>query len=455
MAVAGLFGDRDISFDLPEGDAVNFLHGPNGAGKSTVLRMLLNLLTRNFVALQRTPFVSFRVVLDSAAGPAAERPVAILVESVEVGLRVTIDRGPTGEGAAAARGNSGSWQVERFTDADRLDFERHVERHLPGVVYLPNGRYWDQTSARELTLAEVLALIAERAPADRPVRLGYPPELDLAMPDIDVEYIGADRLRNDLALSARDDGQSPGTGSVAALYRHQDALARRIQHAQAEYSLAAQQLDRSFPLRLVQQSDRSAPSVAEIQRVFEVAAVRRDALVAVGLVDPMASELPELRADQPEWIRVALAVYQEDLLAKLDSLAAFAERLTAFTDLVNAKFNRKTLEISRNHGFIVRDRAGRELDPSALSSGEQHQVLLLYRLLFRDRSGTLYLIDEPEISLHVAWQEAFVEDAMVVARLNEAQVLIATHSPVIIGEHFDLLVDVTGPESDVVEEESA
>ncbi|MFM2438083.1 MAG: hypothetical protein RLZ55_900, partial [Actinomycetota bacterium] len=91
--------------------------------------------------------------------------------------------------------------------------------------------------------------------------------------------------------------------------------------------------------------------------------------------------------------------------------------------------------------------AGYELAPTALSSGEQHQLLLLYRMIFRDSGRRLFLIDEPEISLHVGWQEEFVADLVEIAGVNDSQFLLATHSPLIIGERFDLLVDVTGAES--------
>jgi len=39
-----------------------------------------------------------------------------------------------------------------------------------------------------------------------------------------------------------------------------------------------------------------------------------------------------------------------------------------------------------------------------LSSGEQQEVVMLYELLFCVQPGTLVLIDEPELSLHVVWQ---------------------------------------------------
>ncbi len=43
--------------------------------------------------------------------------------------------------------------------------------------------------------------------------------------------------------------------------------------------------------------------------------------------------------------------------------------------------------------------------------------------------GDLVLIDEPEISLHIEWQMAFVDDIRAALRESSIDVLMATHSP--------------------------
>ena len=77
-----------------------------------------------------------------------------------------------------------------------------------------------------------------------------------------------------------------------------------------------------------------------------------------------------------------------------------------------------------------------------LSSGEQHEVVLLYELIFNAKPDTLVLIDEPEISLHVTWQKAFLDDLIQIIELQQIQVLIATHSPQIINNRWDLVYNL-------------
>jgi predicted ATPase len=52
------------------------------------------------------------------------------------------------------------------------------------------------------------------------------------------------------------------------------------------------------------------------------------------------------------------------------------------------------------------------------------------------------LIDEPEISLHVDWQLQFLEDIKNVISLSPFDVLLATHSPLIINRRWDLTVEL-------------
>jgi predicted ATP-dependent endonuclease of OLD family len=70
----------------------------------------------------------------------------------------------------------------------------------------------------------------------------------------------------------------------------------------------------------------------------------------------------------------------------------------------------------------------------ALSSGEQQIVILFTYLAFQ--RGKIFVIDEPEISLHPRWQEEFLDGVKDLMR-PDTQLIIATHSPAIVGKHVD------------------
>lgn len=71
---------------------------------------------------------------------------------------------------------------------------------------------------------------------------------------------------------------------------------------------------------------------------------------------------------------------------------------------------------------------------TSLSSGEKQIVALIGSLIFTPVANRqeILVIDEPELSLHLTWQEIFV-DAIIKAQPN-FQFVLATHSPTIISK---------------------
>ncbi|MBK9645152.1 MAG: AAA family ATPase, partial [Deltaproteobacteria bacterium] len=92
----------------------------------------------------------------------------------------------------------------------------------------------------------------------------------------------------------------------------------------------------------------------------------------------------------------------------------------------------------------ILDHDGSPLPLDKLSSGEQHQLVLLVDLLFHTAPGSLLLIDEPELSMHVVWQQQVLPDLLDIAKLSDFDVIVATHSPDIIGPYNHLEVALSG-----------
>jgi predicted ATP-binding protein involved in virulence len=106
----------------------------------------------------------------------------------------------------------------------------------------------------------------------------------------------------------------------------------------------------------------------------------------------------------------------------------------------NSKFRNKHIRLDREKGLIAEDDSGQKLPLCMLSSGEQHQLVMHYDLLFMIPPKTLVLIDEPELSLYVGWQKRFMFDLLEIVKLAGFDVLLATHSPYIVGGRSDLMV---------------
>lgn len=75
-------------------------------------------------------------------------------------------------------------------------------------------------------------------------------------------------------------------------------------------------------------------------------------------------------------------------------------------------------------------RGGDLLELENLSSGEINVLAVLFEIWFMAEPGATILIDEPEISLHIAWQQQMGEIiAEMVKKKIGVQVIVATHSP--------------------------
>lgn len=76
-----------------------------------------------------------------------------------------------------------------------------------------------------------------------------------------------------------------------------------------------------------------------------------------------------------------------------------------------------------------------------LSSGEQQVLLLLSKILASAGPGNVLLIDEPEISLHVRWQQLLPGCFSQIAKHLHTRFVIATHSPTLIANAQDDISD--------------
>jgi predicted ATP-binding protein involved in virulence len=112
-------------------------------------------------------------------------------------------------------------------------------------------------------------------------------------------------------------------------------------------------------------------------------------------------------------------------------------------NIINKFFSesKKELIIDSQGGLKIKFKNDNVVNIYELSSGEKQIVTMLGHLIFFvERSINepgIFIIDEPEVSLHLAWQEIFV-NAILEASPN-TQFILATHSPAIIGDTSDEL----------------
>ena len=178
-----------------------------------------------------------------------------------------------------------------------------------------------------------------------------------------------------------------------------------VRRTLTEYATLSQSLDRTFPARLVAEPTNPALSAEQLMQQLTEVEERRSRIVEAGLLgqEHEGLSVPIVRTVD-EATRNVLAVYVQDALNKLSVFDELYSRVNTFRRIANSRFLYKHVSVSTD-GLKVTNLDGSSLDLEMLSSGEQHELVLLYDLLFEVAPNSLIMIDEPELSLHVAWQE--------------------------------------------------
>ncbi len=112
-----------------------------------------------------------------------------------------------------------------------------------------------------------------------------------------------------------------------------------------------------------------------------------------------------------------------------------------FMDYMDELFADTGKKIVRTSNEILFDQFGSTLLPYSLSSGEKQLLVIMMTTLVQDMNPCVLLMDEPEISLHIEWQQQLIQR---VRSLNpNVQIIMTTHSPALIMDGWmDAVTDV-------------
>ncbi len=112
-----------------------------------------------------------------------------------------------------------------------------------------------------------------------------------------------------------------------------------------------------------------------------------------------------------------------------------------FQDMIDQLFSDTEKKIDRKNNEIQFHQNGEILTPYQLSSGEKQLLVILLTVLVENNEHYALLMDEPEISLHIEWQQQLIS---LIRKLNpNAQIILSTHSPALIMDGWmDVVTEV-------------
>ena len=447
VSVKGLFGRFNHDLLFSPADPITIMIGPNGFGKTMMLKILNALFNSTLQSLRRLPFEELEIFFDDSSTLKATRilgqPPASNINN-QPNLKIQyLSSKDTIESIT-----SEDMQI----DEDNLPFAVDAIEDIIPVLDQIGPSQWRNLSTRDiLDLNDVMAEFGDQLPspidASDPM-LGWLHKLRQAMP---VRFTGIERLTYSPRNESRRNWMRhsylrfPSQPQRRVRY-YSSNLANMVEQKLSEYGNLSQSLDRTFPVRLMEEPTAPALSADEVMLKLTEVEQKRSRIVEAGLLrqeDEGISGPVVQSVDESS--RSVLAVYVQDALRKLSIFDDLYARVNTFKRIANDRFLYKRVSVGFD-GLTVAALDGSELELEMLSSGEQHELVLLYDLLFGVAPNSLIMIDEPELSLHVAWQDELLSDLNEMAALSDYRILLATHSPQIIGDRWDLAVELKGPD---------
>ncbi len=135
-----------------------------------------------------------------------------------------------------------------------------------------------------------------------------------------------------------------------------------------------------------------------------------------------------------------LQPYIKSVEGRLEAVEPIYQLIDRFVTIVNSLLSDKTISFKLSQGFSIQNRLGVPLKPAQLSSGEQQLLLLFCYVLTARDTPTVFMIDEPEISLNIKWQRQLVQSLLDITQGASIQFVFASHSMELLAQHRSRVV---------------
>lgn len=426
-----------LDFDVDFRPDVNFFAGLNGSGKTTALNMIMALLTPSVDKLLEIRFSNASLTVEKA-----KEIIRIECNKIDDDIRLSINN----EYAILGQEDISYEDIHFSNRRVRAAHEKSSDviraiRRLASPMFLSLDRrfvkssrdedypiFFDENMHRAIkrrgikddSLDEIVEIVAE-ASAEAKTR----------------QSAADNKLRNEIILDslsfAEINGKPhfPDNQTIRQLRHKQKAIKKTFDNLEVPSD--------EFEVKYNDFFDNLENLVKRFERIEFESSNRRD----FELDEVTNKIMSNWFINQHQLDRI------DRLFSKVESYQSEKNRIYAclsrFEMLVNKFLNEtgKRVQIN-NKGRLTIRFSGEERDLSVLSSGERQIVIMLAHLVLnkRLRGDGVFIVDEPELSLHISWQDMFV-DAIQEASPN-LQIILATHSPSIIGGRNHMYVPLNG-----------
>ena len=407
----------DIDFNSEEKEQITILTGPNGYGKTTILRILKSLNPKSLYYFYVIKFSEIIISFDNNTVLNITQNYKTEAESISA-----IDYKDELEKEVRFIWNKATGEPLTHFVYNRTNIEkaRRTYKFL-------RGTYSRRKAFEDLTNREKEEILLDNEEFNEYIAKANGQEQFLMQLEaLRSCYIPSNRIYNE----AHEENEKLPIEKV------REALKDKMTNARFDYLIHSHRIDSIFIKKVLGSvyEDCSLSSYNELKADVEK---KMNTIVQYKLAEKV--EIPEYNEEN----KAVLFAYLKGFKEKFSKFSTILEKTNLFHKMLTSKgFSNKYIEISPQHGFRIKSDNGDIIDGYKLSSGEQNEIIMLYHLIYEVPDQGLLLIDEPENSLHVAWQKTIVDDMKEIADIKHLQIIIATHSPSIVSKGFSMTQDL-------------
>lgn len=444
VEVKKLFGIYDYSIKV--NDTVTIIHGVNGCGKTTMLKIIDAAFNKKLDFLKSTDFRTVHFIFSDNSSLFIERKrIPLKSFNEENGIYYLVYKTIIDGKEAVYDAFENPKEI-----VDIIEKSLRIMRPMPFLERISDGKWLDRRDDSLYSTDEIFDLYGDRIYrryASDFIDDSIPENIELLLSTIKVRLISADRLtvQQRVERSYRDNSDNYKVEQRVDIIAKD--VSQRIKDTIQEYAQLSQAKDRTFPIRAIRAA--SPMSVEDIKnKMFELEAKRKE-FIETGILQEEKDDIDihELVESVTENNRQNLSLYAIDTEEKLNALSSLSSAINHFRTLIDNSFTNKRIVFNKDYGFkFITAYSSTLIPPHKLSSGEQHELVMLYDLIFNTTPDMLILIDEPELSLHIKWQLSYLDELLKIINRSSFYAVLATHSPQIIHDRWDLTISLSDSE---------
>lgn len=434
LTIKKLHGEYNYSLSLNED--LTFLYGSNGCGKTTILNIISSIITGKIYRLNELSFSSISLLVKDPKTSTTEE-IILSLKKFEESKTLKIQLKNANQEIIIDNFDTLNEKMIRNMENDDLDsyFEQSYPqikeiKKLFNYVYLPLNRL---TSMDSLPDYEVSPFRRRRYIRDTNSYLNNSLEIikrfvqDSCMKiNIEENNINNEFRKKILQSATRVSKEN----SIDKLLVDSEKLnVKQVEKAKTDYINTLKDLD-------VINDEFSQ----KIEQFFD---------------DFLKEIIEREKSDNKETYRLQYIFLFSDYL-RIQQVVKFAQEnekkkvlnrhdKDLFQDTINKFLNTssmdKRMEVSKDGtiNFYCKDR---QIQLPDLSSGEKQIIITFASFIFgfQNVSDSIYIVDEPESSLHLEWQSMFIQSLLNTKK--NVQLIFATHSPDLIGEFRNKAIKV-------------